>query len=218
MGTNNNGMIILIIIIALVILVGLPIYIKKKRIKDKKAIISSRKNKDEVWKSVKKYLKDSNQYGNEIIDSYVAKRPALDYIDPNLAPCEKRKLSYVNKIREYQYKIARKQINQNTSNTKFVRPPIRDLYVVCFTTKNTKTNEIYPPQAIECEVVVKKIDKKTQDRQIFINGKLNYDKEMYWIAPIKNAELERMQKIEAKNNQRNEKLKKRLKKKEKNEK
>ena len=70
----------------------------------------------------------------------------------------------------------------------------------------------------ECEVVVKKIDKKTQDRQIFINGKLNYDKEMYWIAPIKNAELERMQKIEAKNNQRNEKLKKRLKKREKNEK
>jgi hypothetical protein len=50
--------------------------------------------------------------------------------------------------------------------------------VVCFQTENTKTGEVFPPQAIECEVVVRKIDRKNQDRQIFINGSCDYNKEM----------------------------------------
>jgi hypothetical protein len=62
------------------------------------------------------------------------------------------------------------------------------LYVVCFTTKQTKTNVIDKPRAIECEVINTRINKKEYDRKIIINGLLDYDKEMEWIAPIKFAE------------------------------
>ena len=71
-----------------------------------------------------------------------------------------------------------------------MRPKQRDLYVVLFQTKNIKTNELLPPQAIECEVVTKKINRKEWDRKILINGKLNYDNEMIWIAPARALELQ----------------------------
>lgn len=55
----------------------------------------------------------------------------------------------------------------------------RELYVVLFSTRNTKTHEVDPPRAIECEVLYKKVDKKTNRRVIEIQDKmLDYKKEM----------------------------------------
>jgi hypothetical protein len=59
-----------------------------------------------------------------------------------------------------------------------IKPRERDLYVVCFTTRQTKTGKLDAPRAIECEVVQNRISKKQFDRKILINGILNYDKEM----------------------------------------
>jgi hypothetical protein len=56
--------------------------------------------------------------------------------------------------------------------------PFRDLYVVCFKTKNSKANVENEPRCIECEVVNKKINKKDSSREIVITKELNFDKEM----------------------------------------
>ena len=56
---GSNGMIIIFVIIGIIIAVMIPIMIKKKRSERNKMLISARHNKDEVWKSIKQYLKDS---------------------------------------------------------------------------------------------------------------------------------------------------------------
>jgi hypothetical protein len=61
---------------------------------------------------------------------------------------------------------------------KIHQPKERDLYVVCFTTRQTKTGIVDKPRAIECEVMNTRISKKEYDRKIIINGLLDYDKEM----------------------------------------
>lgn len=207
---GNAGLIVVFALVGIAIIVMIPLSIKKKRDERNRALISARHNKDEVWKSIKQYLKDSGQYGNKIISSYVAKRNDINYINPNDSNYSKHKQKIVNKIRDYQYSEEKKHVKITNNKAKFVRPPVRDLYVVCFQTQNTKTGEVFPPQAIECEVVVHKINRKTQDRQIFINGSCDYNKEMEWIAPIRNAEIERSKKIEEKELKKQEKLKAKL--------
>jgi hypothetical protein len=60
----------------------------------------------------------------------------------------------------------------------FNQPKERELYVVCFTTRQTKNGVVDKPRAIECEVINTRINKKEYDRKIIINGLLDYDKEM----------------------------------------
>ena len=189
---SNAGLIIVFVLVGIAVIVMIPLSIKKKRDQKNKALISSRHNKDEVWKSIKQYLKDSGQYGNKIISSYVAKRNDINYINPNDSNYSKRKQKIVNKIRDYQYSEEKKHVKITNKKAKFVRPPVRDLYVVCFQTQNTKTG------------------RKTQDRQIFINGSCDYNKEMEWIAPIRDAEIERSKKIEEKELKKQEKLRAKL--------
>jgi hypothetical protein len=86
-------------------------------------------------------------------------------------------LRYEEKIRRFINDTKHKQVEK-----------YRDLYLVFFKTKNNKTNELNKPRCIECEVVSKKINKKETDRQILILGEKNYDKEMLWVAPIKEGE------------------------------
>jgi hypothetical protein len=90
------------------------------------------------------------------------------------------------KLRKLQFEQQRLLAKKN--GKKLLPPKEKDLYVVCFTTKQSKTGIIEKPRAIECEVINTKINKKEYDRKIIINGLLDYDKEMEWIAPIKFAE------------------------------
>nr|QJR98375.1 hypothetical protein PlMoll_1560 [uncultured Mycoplasmataceae bacterium] len=182
----SNTFLIIILLIALA--VGIPWWLKKKKEKNNAGIISSRRDKDEVWKTVKQFLKDENDYGKEIVDSYVAKRNPVDYINPNSPSSVKKNLKYVNKIREEQVKQANREAKKTGDKPKFQRPKVRDLYVVCFVTKSIKTGKLDAPRAIEVEVVNNKISKKEWDRKILINQKLDYDTEMEWIAPIRFAE------------------------------
>ncbi len=202
----STGFILILVIIIVVAAVAIPSSIKKRRAESKKTLVTSHHNKDEVWKATKQFLKDEKLYGNEIVDSYVAKRNNIDYINPNSCKLNHQSLHYANKIREYQYQQAKLKAKKENSNVKFTRPPMRDVYVVCFLTRDTKTKKLNPPQAIECEVITKKIDRKTQDRKILINGEMNFDKEMEWIAPLRNAETARNIKLIQKQEKKQQKI------------
>ncbi|GHU28591.1 hypothetical protein FACS1894152_6440 [Bacilli bacterium] len=43
---------------------------------------------------------------------------------------------------------------------KLVHPKEKDLYIVCFTTKETRNGQIDKPRCIECEVTNTRVDKK----------------------------------------------------------
>ena len=179
---------LLLILLLVVAIVGIPWWLKKRKQKQATQTISSRHDKDEVWKTIKQYLKDSGDYGKEIVDSYVAKRNPIDYINPNLPRISKENKKYANKIRQKQVSQSKKLAKAKGINPDFVIPKERDLYVVCFLTRSIKSKIYDQPRAIECEVVNTKISKKEWDRKILINGVLDYDKEMEWIAPIRAAE------------------------------
>lgn len=174
----------------LVVIIGIAIYAwYKKRKADKEAnpFLSSRKNKDEVWKTIKQFLKDNNEQGKEILDSYVCKRDHVDTINPNGSFLYKKNKNAELKIRKWQ----RKQLNKKlkTQGRKELTPPkARDLFVVVFQTRDSKTGQKDSPRCFECEVINTKIDKKNYDRKVVINKELDYDTEMEWIAPVRIAE------------------------------
>lgn len=202
----NSLFLILIVVVAAI---GIPWWLKKRKQKQNAQSISTRRDKDEVWKAIKQYLKDTDDYGKEIVDSYVAKRNSIDYINPNLPHKSKMHLKYANKIRTYQIDCAKREAKKNGTTPSFTSPKVRDLYVVCFLTRSIKNKQCDQPRAIECEVVNTKISKKEWDRKILINGALNYDKEMEWIAPIRAAEELKTKKTDELEKQKREKALKR---------
>ena len=151
-----------------------------------------------------------NRYGEEIVDSYVAKRNSIDYINPSSPRLVRVNQRQINRIREFQYKQEKNKSKLCGEKVKFVRPRLRDLYVVCFVTKNIKTNTINEPEVIECEVIVKHLDKKNVDRSIVINGRLDYEQEIQWLAPLRFAEYERTKKFEKKQDEKHKKILKQM--------
>ncbi len=197
MGSSNNLFFIILIIIPVAFIVFI-VFKKKKGGNDKSPNGNQLKNKqqrDEVWLTIKRYLRDNNEVGKEIIDSYVVKRP-----DPRSNKIENKKFKEemqslkTSNPEEYKNRKILKKIEN--------RKKPRELYVVLFSTRNTKTHEVDPPRAIECEVLYKKVDKKTNRRVIEIQDKmLDYKKEMEWIKPIKekdDKELARQLKLNQK--------------------
>lgn len=182
----------------LVVIVGIAIfawYKKRKANKEANPFLSSRKNKDEVWKTIKQFLKDNGEQGKELVDSYVCKRDHIDAIRPNGSDQYKKNKNYELKIRKWQ----RKELNQDLKargKKQLKAPAARDLFVVVFQTRDTKTGEKDNPRCFECEVINKKIDKKNYDRKIVIHHELDYDTEMEWIAPVRVAEAEKNAAIE----------------------
>ena len=186
--------ILFIVIIGVVIF---AIYKKKKNDREANPFLSNRKNKDEVWKTIKQFLKDQDEQGKEIVDSYVVKRNHRDYIDPNGSNLDKKNKNYELKIRRMQLKQARKL--EKKQGIKAPKQKVnRDLFVVVFQTKDSKTGRTDPYRCFECEVVNTKIAKKQYDRKILIHGQLDYDKEMEWIAPVRAAEVAKSKAMQAK--------------------
>ncbi|MDE6473287.1 MAG: DUF5385 domain-containing protein, partial [Ureaplasma sp.] len=174
-----------------------------------------REEKDEVWATVKKYLKQNNEMGKEVIDTFTVKRPN---------PYD---LTSMTKEQKIEYKLKQKQLKE-LKNSNFEqykkelaidkinrRKKPKELYVVIFVTRDAKTGVEDEPRAIECEIVMKKIDAKRSQRTIQINGLVDYEKEMKWIKPIKDKqdkiyldrikrEQQRKAKLEAKNKKKQE--------------
>ena len=160
-------------------------YKKRKEKRNNNPFLSTRKNKDEVWKIIKQFLKDNNERGKKIIDSFVVKRDYINVVNPNGTYKYKINKNFEIKIRKWQLKYYNKSLSQSE---KLQSPKIRDLFVVVFTTEDEKTKKIDKPRCFECEVINTKIAKNKYDRKIIINKELDYDTEMEWIAPIKDAE------------------------------
>jgi hypothetical protein len=110
------------------------------------------------------------------VDSFVAKRNAIDYINPNEPKLVRKAKKQEIIVRDKQWKLIVKQ-NKQKGLPIPQKPKNQELYVVCFTTKDIKTNTLNSPRAIECEVINTKVSKKQYDRKIIINGELNYEKE-----------------------------------------
>lgn len=171
-GTNSIWLIVLLSIGV----VGFIIYKRRKDSKANSSFLSTRKNKDEVWRTIKQYLKDNNEVGKEIVNSYVVKRRDIDMLDPNGSIYDRKNKIIESRLRKWYYKQ-----NKITKQT-------HELFVVVFTSKNIKTLEVDKPRAIEVEVTNRKINKNEFDRKILINSLLDYDQEMEWIFPIRIAE------------------------------
>ena len=194
-GSSNNFLYILLIIIPIGLVIFMFIKKKKGGGKGENKSNNKLKNKqeeDEVWLTIKRHLRETGEFGKEVIDSYVVKRP-----DPRLKTKEtklkNKELKELKKTDIVAYKNA-KAIHKIQMHKK-----PKELYVVLFTTRNTKTLEVDDPRAIECEVIYKKINKNTNQRTILINQVLDYKKEMEWIQPIKakdDKELARQLRIE----------------------
>ena len=176
--------------ILLIVIVGIAVYAwykKRKANREANPFLSSRKNKDEVWKTIKQFLRDNNESGKEILDSYVCKRDHVDVVRPNGSNLYKKNKNYELKIRKWQ----RKKLNKDrkTQGKKELKSAkARDLFVVVFQTRDSKTGLKDAPRCFECEVINTKISKKEYDRKIVINKELDYDTEMEWIAPVRIAE------------------------------
>lgn len=184
--------------IIFVVIIGVAIfawYKKRKANKNANPFLSSRKNKDEVWKTIKQFLKDNGEQGKEILDSYVCKRNHVDMVDPNGSFLYKKNKNYELKIRKWQRKEMNKKLK--AQHKKEIKPPkARDLFVVVFETRDSKTGKKEAPRCFECEVINTKIDKKNYDRKIVIHKELDYDTEMEWIAPVRIAEAAKNAAIE----------------------
>lgn len=184
--------------VILLVVIGLAIfawYKKKKDAKNANPFLSSRKNKDEVWTTIKRFLKDSNEHGKEIVDSYVVKRSHVDMVDPNGSYQYKKNKNFELKIRKLQ-RDRLNEINKKEGKKKVLPPKARDLFVVVFTTKDSKTGVVDKPRAFECEVINTKVSKKEYDRKIVINSICDYETEMEWIAPVRAAEQAKAEAME----------------------
>jgi hypothetical protein len=113
------------------------------------------------------YIRDHSQDNKgEISDSYVVKRNPVDYVSPNISTlAKKQKRAEIDVRRMLEGK-----------NHDYSRP--RDLYVVCYQTKDLKTNKFNPPKAFECEVVSERISKKETKQKIIITKTLDFNTEM----------------------------------------
>lgn len=219
-GGSSNLFYIFLIIIPIALVVFFIVKKKKGDGNGKNSNGNRLKNKqesDEVWLTIKRYLRDKSEKGKEVVDSYVVKRPdpfnksAMTKEQKKEYKAKERALKELKKTDPDKYKLEKARI----AIQKRKKPP--ELYVVLFTTKDTKTGNIDNPRAIECEVIYKKISKNNRERTIVINKVLNYDEEMKWIQPIKAKDdkqyakqLKREQKNEARLKAKREKKQQKL--------
>lgn len=192
---QNNFFLIIIFILPL----GFMIWWMKKR-KDKSSQMGSgyakkRHEGDEVWKTIKDYLKTQNEKGKEIIETYVAKRPDPNYINRSLPKNEQKAQKLEIQKRKKQEKEQIKQLKKE--GKKYIKEKTKELYVVLFVTRNPKTLEQDKPRAIECEVKNVRIPgakKGNTEKKIIILGERDYEVESKWILPIKSAEEQKIKK------------------------
>ncbi len=189
-GGSSSMLMLLIIIVP----IGAVIYFVMKKKKSPALKTERTENEDEVWKTIKKYLKDSGEKGKEIIDSYVVKRPD-PYNKSQMSKAKKKETKIAEKEKTKlkksdpeSYKVYKTELKADK------KKKFPEQYVVLFTTRDTKTRVHDVPRAIECEVIYKKISKKDTQRKIVINGICDFENEMSWIKPIKAKDDEALEK------------------------
>lgn len=209
----NSSFFSIIILIVPIVLIFLYIKKKKKGNSDQGAF-KKRRDGDEVWKTIKDFLKSKNEMGKEVVESYVAKRPSLSNIDKSLSKDDQKRIK--KELKDIEKKVKEEEKKIKKSGKKIKQKKEKEIYVVLFVTRNAKhinkdknlsidkissiDNAIIndPPRAIECEVTTIKISKKETERKIKVLREVPYEVEAKWILPIKQAEESKLKKEQSK--------------------
>lgn len=182
---NNNILIILVFIVPIGLLAWW-FFKRKKKNSTAKVDYQKRRKDDEVWKTIKDYMKSRGEVGREIVECYVAKRLDVDVIDKKVSKDEQKVQKQEISQRKKDEDIRKKE--SKAKGLKYRRPLPEDLYVALFVTRNAKTKIEDAPRAIECSVINEKISKKETNRRIIVLKELNYEDEQSWVSPIKTKE------------------------------
>lgn len=184
-GDNNNLFLLLLILIPIIIIVVM--IFKKKKKNENVSRYEGRAVKDEVWRTLKRFLKDKGEIGKEIIDSYVVKVPN---------PYDKSKMTPQQKV-DFEAKQAKLKELKQTNPVEYKKEykaykkamaRVPEEYMIWFVTKDAKTGEVADPRILLCRIEYKRTDRKARERMINIIGLQNYEKEMEWIKPIKDKD------------------------------
>lgn len=189
------------ILIVLIFIVPIGIFIwwfikKRKKTSNSKIDYQKRREDDEVWRTIKNYLKSRGEMGKEIVECYVAKRFDADLVDKKLSK-EQQKKQREDIAQRRKEEVTRRK-DAKSKGLKYRKPLPKDLYVALFVTRNSKTKIEDEPRAIECSVVNEKINKKDFDRKIVVLRELDYKTEQAWISPIKKKEEDEINKTSLK--------------------
>lgn len=198
------------LLILLVLIVPVAFFMYKKKKKNEAEAPRAANNKKtsengETWRVIKKYLKDKGEIGQEIIEIFATKKQ--DPNDKSLMTKEQKKeykikqkqKKQLKKTNPEQYKLNR----QKQKEEKKLKQP-EDWFLI-FATRNTKTNKITQDRLIKVTIKHEKINKKSTERRFYVTDKLNYKKEMEWIAPLKQKEdiqIQKQKKMDDKKQQR----------------
>lgn len=189
---NDSNKFLPMLIILIIIPVGIFWWWKKrKKQQNEPTPIKNKKtsSENEAWQTVKKYLKEKNEYGKEIVNLFAVKRKTSEelkkeskefkekYKNEQKLKKEQLKKLKVENPEEYK-KLKRKERKQ--------KPP--ELWILVFTTKDTKTNKLDKERMIEAEIIYEKVSKKQTIRKISYHDNINYDEEIKWIKPLKDKE------------------------------
>lgn len=193
---HGEFLFILVILVPFGVLIFM--WIKKKN--PKYNTTPTKQRKDEVWRSIKYFLKQNNEQGKEIIDSYVAKRK-----NPDFAMWKKENKATWDAMTSKEKKDKRENFKKDPA----------ELYVVLFTTRDSKTKKEDAPRAIECQIIYSRTTNKRdkEARNIVINGQLDYKTESEWIDPLRKRDEIKLIKEEEKQAKREQKKVEKLKKK-----
>lgn len=189
------------IILLMIIPIGIFMYMKNKKKKQREGngTTGNRKSrKDEVWSIVKKFLKEQNEVGKEIVQLFPAKKK------------DETDTSIMNKQEKKEFKVKEKEIKllKKTDHSKYkaikkakkdaIKNKQPEIWFLYFQTWNSKSKIIDEPRILEVEVKYIKINKKKTDRKVFVKGLADFEKEMKWISPLKDKEdqvIEKQKKI-----------------------
>ncbi len=193
-------------LLIIILPIGIFIYMKHKKGKDgdNSVLISGKRKKQEseAWVTIKKYLKDKNETGKEIVELFVVKR--IDDTDVASLPTKelRKKQKEENKKKKQDLKALKNKDPKKYKEAKKAEKERKpEVWLLYFVTRNPKTKNNDNARIIECTIEYKKISKKETDRIIHVNDKINFKKEMEWIKPIKDKEdliRQRNEAIEAK--------------------
>ncbi|MDC4163107.1 DUF5385 domain-containing protein [Mycoplasma sp. T363T] len=189
---NSNFILIVLLVVVPIGFISYFIYKRKKTTGSGEFVGRTKdERRNEVWKTVKKYLQDNDMYGREIMYTFVAKRPSAN---------DDKKLhkQFKEETKKYllEHKLSKKDKKAYLKSRS--KEMARERYCIYFQTKDAKTQSVFDPEIIEAEVLTLPPKKRgdAPERKIQINGLQDFKKEFAWIEPLKNKEDARLKKAE----------------------
>ncbi len=175
------------LMLILIIPFGIFLYFRNKKKKEQESLVvgNRKERKDEVWTVVKKFLKENNELGKEILQMFPArKRDENDVTNMTKEQKEayKKKKQAEKAARKADPALA-KQYKEEKKKNKKARQP--EEWFIYFQTWNSRTKEIDEPRILAVEIRYVRIDKKKTERKVIVKGLADFNQEFEWIKPLK---------------------------------